>query len=159
MGGAWRKLRNLPSSPISGILGAAYDAMRDALAGRHYAEEYVQALTHEISSPLSATRGAAELLQEPMPDDRRGGFLKNIRDESQRIQDLVERLLELSGIEKRRGLQEAQEVPLNATLEEVIASLTPVADAQQVRMGVQGTEGCTVTGERFLLHRALTNLL
>jgi two-component system sensor histidine kinase CreC len=51
-----------------GVIGAAYDEMRDALAGRNYVEEYVQTLTHEIKSPLSAIRGAAELLQEPMPE-------------------------------------------------------------------------------------------
>ena len=56
-----------------GTLGAAYDEMRDALAGRHYASEYVQTLTHEIKSPLSAIRGAAELLQEPLPEAERGG--------------------------------------------------------------------------------------
>ena len=54
-----------------GTLGAAYDEMRDALAGRNYVADYVQTLTHELKSPLSAIRGAAELLHEPgMPDGR-----------------------------------------------------------------------------------------
>ncbi len=142
-----------------GILGAAYDEMRDALAGRNYAEEYIQALTHEIKSPLSAIRGSAELLQEPMPEARRERFLKNIRDETQRIQDLVDRLLELSGIEKRRGLTEIQEVRLDELLSEATASLAPVADARGVRIVVCGAEGCVLGGDRFLLHRALSNLL
>ena len=142
-----------------GILGAAYDEMRDALAGRTYAEEYIQALTHEIKSPLSAIRGAAELLQEPMPEARKEQFLKNIRDESQRIQNLVDRLLELSGIEKRRGLAEIQEVPLDDLLAEVMASLAPLADARRVGIVVQAADGCRLGGERFLLHQALTNLL
>lgn len=142
-----------------GIIGAAYDEMRDALAGRTYVEEYVQALTHEIKSPLSAIRGAAELLQEPMPESRREQFLKNIRDETQRIQNLVDRLLELSAIEKRLGLTEMQEVRLDELLPEAIASLGPVADARGVRIVVQGAEGCTLGGDRFLLHQAHTNLL
>lgn len=142
-----------------GILGAAYDEMRDSLAGRSYAEEFVQTLTHEIKSPLSAIRGAAELLQEPMPEARREQFLKNIGVETQRIQDLVDRLLELSAIEKRRGLAEIQEVRLDELLQEVIASLAPVADARGVRVTVHGAEGCALGGDRFLLHRAVTNLL
>jgi two-component system sensor histidine kinase CreC len=142
-----------------GILGAAYDEMRDALAGRSYVEEFVQALTHEIKSPLSAIRGAAELLHEPMPEARREQFLKNIRDESRRIQNLVDRLLELSAIEKRRGLTEIQAVHLDELLEEVIASLAPVADTRGVRVQVRGAEGCMLGGDHFLLHRALTNLL
>jgi len=140
-------------------LGAAYAEMRDALAGRSYAEEYVQALTHEIKSPLSAIRGAAELLQEPMPDVRRAQFLKNIHDETRRIQNLVDRLLELAAIEKRRGLIEVQEVRLDAMLAEVIAGLAPLADARRLRITVHGAEGGALSAEPFLLHRALANLL
>ena len=45
-------------------LGKSLENMRDELEGRHYVESYVQALTHEIKSPLSAIQGAAELLEE-----------------------------------------------------------------------------------------------
>ena len=140
-------------------LGAAFDEMRDALAGRSYVEEYVQTLTHEIKSPLSAIRGAAELLQEPMPEERRAQFVKNIGEESKRIQDLVDRLLQLSSLEKRRGLTDVSEVALEEVLAEVIASLAPVADARRVTVTTSGAQGVTVTGERFLLQRALTNLV
>ena len=69
-----------------GTLGAAYDEMRDALAGRHYVADYVQTLTHELKSPLSAIRGAAELMQEPgMPEADRQRFVANICRETQRI--------------------------------------------------------------------------
>src|SRR5262245_15707643 len=62
-----------------GVIGAAYDEMRDALAGRNYVADYVQTLTHEVKSPLSAIRGAAELLHEPgMPAADRERFLGNI---------------------------------------------------------------------------------
>jgi two-component system, OmpR family, sensor histidine kinase CreC len=142
-----------------GVIGAAYDEMRDALAGRNYVEEYVQTLTHEIKSPLSAIRGAAELLQEPMAEERREQFLKNIRDETQRIQDLVDRLLELSSLEKRRGLADVQVVALDELLHDVIASLAPLADAKRVTVRVAGVAGVCLRGERFLLHRALANLL
>jgi two-component system, OmpR family, sensor histidine kinase CreC len=34
--------------------------MKEALEGKRYVEQYVQNLTHEIKSPLSAIRGAAD---------------------------------------------------------------------------------------------------
>jgi two-component system, OmpR family, sensor histidine kinase CreC len=142
-----------------GAIGAAYDEMRDALSGRSYVEEYVQTLTHEIKGPLSAIRGAAELLTEPMTDARRAQFIRNIRDESQRIQDLVDRLLELSSLEKRRGLADVQEVPLAELAQDVVRSLAPITDTRGIRVILSGMEGCVLRGERFLLHRALTNLL
>ena len=53
-----------------GDLGLALRRMQEALEGRQYAEEYVQTLTHELKSPLSAIRGAAELLEEGMPREQ-----------------------------------------------------------------------------------------
>ena len=44
-------------------LGTAFEQMRDALDGKSYVENYVQSLTHEIKSPISAIRGAVELLE------------------------------------------------------------------------------------------------
>jgi two-component system sensor histidine kinase CreC len=71
----------------------------------------------------------------------------------------VDRLLELSAIEKRRGLTEIQEVRLDDLLQEAIASLGAIADARGVHIVVHGTEGCTLGGDRFLLHQALANRL
>jgi two-component system sensor histidine kinase CreC len=142
-----------------GVIGAAYDEMRDALAGRNYVEEYVQTLTHEIKGPLSAIRGAAELVQEPMPEERRNRFLRNIHDESERIQNLVDRLLELSALEKRRGLGEVEPIRVDELLSQVATSLAPVAGAKNVTLRITGAEGIFLSGERFLLHRALANLL
>ena len=83
-------------------MAAAYQEMRDALAGRQYVTEYVQTLTHEIKSPLAAIRGAAELLQEPMPEPDRARFVVNILRESARMEELVDRLLELAALERQR---------------------------------------------------------
>ncbi len=48
------------------MMGEAMDEMREALDGKEYVERYVQNLTHELKSPLSAIRGAAELLDEEL---------------------------------------------------------------------------------------------
>ncbi len=57
-----------------GQLGEAFEEMRDALEGKQYVERYVQTLTHEMKGPLSAIRGAAELLGEEMPEAQRRCF-------------------------------------------------------------------------------------
>jgi signal transduction histidine kinase len=86
-------------------LGTAYADMRDTLAGHNYVADYVQTLTHEVKSPLSAIRGAAELLQEPMPDADRARFASNIAQETQRIQELIDRMMELTVLESRHHLR------------------------------------------------------
>jgi two-component system sensor histidine kinase CreC len=142
-----------------GLLGAAYDEMRDALAGRNYVEEYVQALTHEIKSPLSAIQGAAELLEENPPPEQRARFLRNIHGESARIRTLVERLLELADLEKRRRLAELARLELGPLIRETLDSLSPAAAARGIGWQAELPESCRVNGDRFLLQRALANLL
>ena len=83
---------SLGSSEV-GVLGTAFEEMRRALEGKQYVENYVQALTHQMKSPLAAIHGAAELLEEDMPPEQRRRFLANLRSESARIQDLVDRML------------------------------------------------------------------
>jgi two-component system sensor histidine kinase CreC len=51
-------------------MGNAFAKMQETLEGKKYVEQYVQNLTHEIKSPLSAIRGAAELLEEEMPPEQ-----------------------------------------------------------------------------------------
>ncbi len=145
-----------------GLIGAAYDEMRDALAGRNYVADYVQTLTHELKSPLSAIRGAAELLQEPMPDADRERFLANISRETQRIQELVDRMMELAEIESRRRLQGAEPVPLVSLVEEVASSARAAGAARGIRVSFEPPDPGTALvteGDAFLLRRALTNLV
>lgn len=143
-----------------GTLGAAYDEMRDALAGRHYVSDYVQTLTHELKSPLSAIRGAAELMQEGgMPDADRQRFAANIRREAQRIQELVDRMMELAALEQQRRLPRAEPVSLRPLLEELAATAEASGAARGVRVELAPGATAWVEGEAFLLRRAVGNLL
>ena len=44
-----------------------------------------ETLTHELKSPVSAIRGAAELLEEDMPEGRRRQFVSNLQVEADRL--------------------------------------------------------------------------
>jgi two-component system sensor histidine kinase CreC len=134
--------------------------MRDALAGRNYVADYVQTMTHEVKGPLSAIRGAAELLQEPMADADRARFVANIARETLRIQELVDRMMELTALESRRSLDHAAPVALRALAVEVAASAAPAALARSVIVEVvPGDDDPVVEGDAFLLQRALANLV
>lgn len=142
-----------------GQVGQAMDEMRRALDGKTYINEYVQALTHELKSPLAAIRGAAELLEEEMPAAERRRFLRNVLDQTGRIQELIDRLLELAALENRPAIEEKNRIRLAPLLRDVRESLQPIAASKQVsiRLAVEGDPA--VPGEAFLLQKALTNLL
>ncbi len=142
-----------------GELGQAFEEMREALEGKKYVEEYIQTLTHELKSPLSSVRGASELLQEEMPIEKRNLFLKNILSEVNRMQALVDRMLDLSGLESRRSLQEAQKVDISILVKEILLQFIPKFSLKKIVLINELAENCLVIGEKFLLQQAINNLI
>ncbi len=142
-----------------GEMGEALRKMQEALEGKRYIEEYVQTLTHELKSPLSAIRGAAELLEEDMEPAQRDRFLSNIRNETNRIQNLVERLLELAYLENLKMLPKQEKISLGAMLNTVVESKQPLLTRKEINLTIQMEADINLKGDPFLLHQAIANIL
>ena len=142
-----------------GRLAAAVGDLQASLDGRAYVERYVQHLTHELKSPLAGIRGAAELLAEDPPPEVRARFLANIAAETERLHDLVERLLQLAGLERRERRVLAQDLAAGELVDEVLASFAAQAANKQVAVSAAVEPGLMVRGERFLVRQALANLV
>ncbi len=140
-------------------MGRAFARMREELEGRRYVEQYVQTLTHEIKAPLSAIRGAAELLGEDVPAERRLKFLENIRAESERISRVVERLLKLASLESRRELRDVADLDAAVLAAEARESLASAAETAGVSVRAEAPAGLALRGEKFLIALALANML
>jgi two-component system sensor histidine kinase CreC len=161
----WHALRREGGSPLAlahrlaHALRTAFAEARDTLAGRSYVDEYVQTLAHELKSPLAAIRGAAELLREPMPEDARTRFTTNIEEQTRRAQAMIDRLLELSNLERRGALEKTEEVDLVALVRAVCDESQPAAEHKHLRLATDLPVRAAASGDPFLLHRALANLL
>jgi len=162
----WRALSQRGGGPLRArlrqmahALRAALADVRDALAGTSYAEQYVQTLAHEIKSPLAAIRGAAELLREPMSEPARARFAGNIEEQVARAQDLVERMLELTTLERRGTLERVERVSLAQVVRLVVAEAAHIAERKRMRFEVDVPEPVLALGDAFLLQRAISNLV
>jgi len=140
-------------------LATAVEQMRTQLEGKAYVERYVHTLTHELKSPLAAIRGAAELLQGEMPAVQRLRFVSNIDSESARMQQLIERLLNLAQVEQRQGLEERVAVPLALLVAELLQAQAARIEGKQLRVEQALGADLLLIGEPFLLRQALGNLL
>jgi two-component system sensor histidine kinase CreC len=141
-------------------MGLAFERMRESLAGHAYIEHYVRALTHELKSPISAIRGAAEILQTPgLDESRRKQFLANVEHETQRIQDLADRMLELSELETRRALPERCKVLLAPLARTIVESHEPAKVQRNVAIALEVPADAAALGDAFLIHLALSNLV
>ena len=140
-------------------LATAVEHMRTQLEGKAYVERYVHTLTHELKSPLAAIRGAAELLQGDMSREQQQRFVGNIDSESARLQQLIERLLNLAQVEQRQGLEEQASIPLAALVDAVLNAQCARIEGAGLHVEQTVAADVKVFGEPFLLRQALGNLL
>jgi two-component system sensor histidine kinase CreC len=140
-------------------LGRALETMRARLEGKQYVERYVQDLTHEMKSPLAAIRASAELLEQPLPSQDQARFAGAIRTQSERLAQMIDRMLALAAVEHRQRLDTRQRVDIAALVE-------AVAHDHQARVASRGqrlvldVEGAPrASGDAFLLRQALDNLV
>ena len=142
-----------------GTLSDALENMRSQLDGKQYVEEYVQTLTHELKSPLSAIKGASEILQMPLPPEKITRFAHNIERESDRMQSLIDKLLELARLEKRPQLEVHEPIDLGSVINDIVQA----SDARLVAKSVQSTidiaQPIQISGDAFLFKQALFNLM
>ncbi len=89
------------------VLGSALREMTERLQRRaDEAAERSANASHELKTPLSAIRGAIELLRDgwrDMPDAQRERFIANIDADADRMERLVTRMLTLARIESEAG--------------------------------------------------------
>lgn len=142
-----------------GLMGKAFEEMRQTLEGKKYVEQYVQTVTHEIKGPIAAIRGAVELIDDKMPAEDRERFLRNIRIESERMQSIVERLLELTVLENRSTLREQEEIDFGQIIQKCVNTITPACDAKRIRCETHFSASVKLQGDRFLITQAILNCL
>lgn len=140
------------------LLSDALENMRRQLDGKRYVENYVQTLTHELKSPLSAIKGASEILQTPTTVDKQQLFAQNIETEATRMQQLIDKLLALTRLEQLPELEQRQLIDLPALIEQIKASCISRLMTKQVELSVVCDNKVAFVGDQFLIQQALYNL-
>ncbi|MDD5330069.1 MAG: two-component system sensor histidine kinase CreC [Sulfuricella sp.] len=141
-------------------LGRALESMREKLEGKNYVESYIHNLTHELKSPLAAIRGAAELLEEnSMPVDERRLFLANIREQSERLREIADKMLQLAQLEQRQSLEQPSLIDLAELTRQAVTAAQPRLQNRSLAITMTASNDIRVKGESFLLRQAIENLL
>lgn len=151
----------LPQSKIKEVkhLGEAFEKMRISLEGKKTVEKYTQTLTHELKSPLTAIKGAAELCLEEMDQSQRQQFLKNIIDEANRSHVLLEQLLKIAALESKRQLEQTTAIDPVEILNETKDALVGLWKPKNLKINLDGQSSNSIEGDRFLLFQAFRNIL
>jgi two-component system, OmpR family, sensor histidine kinase CreC len=113
-----------------GDLAQAMQSMRQRLEGREYIEDYVRALTHELKSPMAAIRASGELLQDDLPAHDRAQFAGQVVAQTERVQRLIDRLLELTKLEQRAVANGRLALTTQVAYADCVADALAALDAQ-----------------------------
>lgn len=140
-------------------LAAAMDNMRRELEGKDYVEKYVHALTHELKSPVSAIKGASEILTPDMPSAVQEKFINNIQHEVERIDDMINRLLSLVTVENQQRLDNIENFDLIALIKQVIETKQLQISTCSLIVKTSIPETLFIAGDKFLLAQAIDNLI
>lgn len=86
-------------------------------------KDFVANVSHELKTPVTSIKGFSETLLDGAMDDKKAleAFLKIILQESDRLQSLIQDLLDLSKIEQQGFNLSIQNFDITATLDEVLA--------------------------------------
>ncbi len=123
--------------------------------------DFVANASHELKTPLTAIRGYSEtLLDENLPPELRRRFAEVVKENADRLQRIVDDLLDLSRIESGGWRAEPREVAVAEAAGEAWHALEADAAARGVGFEVRVAPGCGhVRADPSALRQILTNLL
>ena len=115
-------------------------------------------ISHELRTPLTRMNVALELARESA-DDETGEHLDRIERESQRLQELIGRIVTLVRIETGGDHFTSGSLELGALVKLIIGESQIEAKGRRCTIDMDIDDGCTVFGSRELLRRAIENVL
>lgn len=124
--------------------------------------DFVANVSHELRTPLTSMRGFVEtLLSGAIHDDEVNvGFLRRIADQAERLQRMVDDLLELARIEARGGMAPPSDVAWRPVVETALREVEAALGEKGLRCEVEEPgDPVVVRGDPDAMLQVLLNLL
>jgi len=122
--------------------------------------DFVANASHELKTPLTAIRGYSEtLLDDDLPPNLRRQFAETVKANADRLQRIVDDLLDLSRIESGSWRAEPETVAVVEAVEDAWSAFEAAAVVKRVELRVEVSPACDhVQADPSALRQILTNL-
>lgn len=144
-----------------GVLTILHDITKEKEISQMKSSLVAQA-SHELRTPLSSIKAYIELLldDEAYNDESRKEFYSIISNETERLDNLIDNMLNISKIEA--GLIKVEWTTLD--LAEIVEEIVDFTRQQAMSKGIEiitkrGPQSYKVEADRDLIHQAITNLV
>jgi len=115
---------------ISELAGAVGHMAGEIEKRNTYNRDFISTVTHELKTPVTAIKGAAEVLEQGAVDDEsvRAKFLSNIQFEADRLTRMVGELGELTRLDSELMCGRKEKVEYTQCVREMLDRLLPTFD-------------------------------
>ena len=99
-------------------------------------DEFLDTVTHELRTPITAIRAASEILHDDddIPEELRKQFLQNIISESDRLNRLIDKILDLEKFETGKQKIYLSKNNISKTVEKTVLSLNQLIKNKKIRI-------------------------
>ena len=141
-----------------GALAADFDVMAERIETLITSQQRLtRDISHELRSPLARMNLALEIAKQKSNAEARP-LLNRIENESERLNEMIGRMLTLSKLESGSAEIEREEIDLKELVEEVVDDAEFEARAKQKSVTLTA-DSCRVEGNESLLRSAIENVL
>ena len=151
----------IPEEGKKGVLATFYDVTELRKLERTKAE-FVANVSHELKTPLASIKGFVETLQEGGLDDKknRKNFLEIIGSNVNRLDLLINDILELSKMDSGRAELNKKEFDFNILVNKILELLDPLIKKKRLEVEVKLDPAfLKVRADQVMIEQTLLNLL
>ncbi len=140
------------------VLGSIFVGKGASLA--RIQNDFVSSVSHELRTPLTSIRLLIEgLASDRLANDEKQHVLRLLGQETDRLEKLVVRVLELSKMESGAHAFRMEEVAVNDIVRDALAIFDAATLSAPLRIKTSLERGLVVIGDAETLARAVVNLL
>ncbi len=134
-------------------------ALRDEQASRRQQREFVATVSHDFRTPLAVIDATAQqLLRRPLPREKRGARLQQIRDSVGRLTDLIEQVLASVRAERPESPLHLSRLSLTRLIGACVAEVRRL-HPERVVWSMAPPEDVWIDGDATAIHQIVENLL
>jgi signal transduction histidine kinase len=125
-------------------------------------DDFFHSVAHDLRAPLLTMQGYIKLLEKEFPAEaRQAGYVRNVKDSSDRLFKLLENILDISRMEAGQLKPDWKKIGAAEFLSSAAESFRPLFEEKKIVFSVDtsGAGKAEFNGDASLLRRVLENLL
>lgn len=123
--------------------------------------DFLDTVAHELRTPITAIRASVEILQDAddMPEEMREQFFNNIITEADRLNRLIDTIMDLEKFESGKQTLDVKKHYLNKSIEKALLPLEHLIQKNDIQLNFVNTRPYVLHYDEDRIIQVVTNLL